>query len=181
MFRSHTEIAKLFRHDSASGTYFYHQKDKWVAGGEVFSNNEWVQISEEVYDYLRRDAWREYKSQERANKCRDINGVRCTKNCKDCPKSRDGRVLSLEQLIELGGIPEDTISIDDPLANKELCEAIHIGMQQLNEREKLVVRLYTQGYVEREIAKLISCSQKSVNNWKRSAFAKLRRFLEEYY
>ena len=56
-----------------------------------------IPVTEEVYRAYKRPAWAEHKRQERAKRCRDENGNRCTKDCRLCEKSRERSTLSLDR------------------------------------------------------------------------------------
>ena len=62
----------------------------------------------------------------------------------------------------------------------ELSDALYAAISQLDERSRMIVEMYSEGYTEREIAVAIGACQKSVNNWKKAAFAELRVILVDY-
>ena len=71
-----------------------------------------------VYRAYKRPLWRERKEKERAKRCRDENGNRCTKSCRECPKLREGGDLSLERFTEDGFDVADTVDIAELVADK---------------------------------------------------------------
>lgn len=138
---------------------------------------EGIVMSQEVM----RLYWKDLKWLERDSRCRNAKGVHCMKNCRKCDKQRDGAPLSLDQMIEVGNLPRDTLTIESLLEDMELSEALHAAIAQLSERDQKIIMLWAKGYTEREIASIIGACQKSVNNWKKAAFAELRADLKDFY
>lgn len=138
---------------------------------------EGVIMSQEV----KRLYWNDLKWLDRKSRCQNVKGVRCRKNCRKCDKQRDGAPLSLDQMIEVGNLPQDTSTVESLFEDMELSEALHAAIDRLSDREQLIVLLYSQGYTEREIADTIGACQKSVNNWKKAAFAELRAYLKDFH
>ena len=183
MFKNHLEIAKLFRYDSASDTYFYHLKEKWIAGDEVITVNEWVSVTKEVYDDLRRGLWNEYKQQDRSSRCRNEDGTRCMEKCKNCPRgktSRDGLPLSLEQMMEVGALLEDEFCVEANVEKQDLLDALHEAISNLEEKDRLIATLYAQGLSQRAIAKVVDMSQKGIGYREKVIFPKLKQELKNF-
>lgn len=124
--------------------------------------------------------WSELKRLERETRCRNADGSRCMKNCRECEKRRDGAQLSLEQKLEAGELPQDTFDVEGLVENMDLSDALYAAIDRLSERDQLIVVLSSQGHTEREIGEVIGACQKSVNNWKRAGIAKIRVYLEDY-
>lgn len=124
--------------------------------------------------------WSELKRLERETRCRNADGSRCMKNCRECEKRRDGAQLSLEQKLEAGELPQDTFNVEDSVESMDLSDALYAAIGLLSERDQLIVVLSSQGYTEREIGEVIGACQKSVNNWKRAGIAEVRVYLEDY-
>lgn len=183
MFENHTEIAKLFRHDPASDEYFFHLKASWNAGGEVVAVNEWVSVSKEVYDDMRRGAWNMHKKQVREPRCHNEKGVRCNEDCKNCPKGktfREGLPLSLEQLMEVVISIGDTFSVESYIENKERVEALCRAVNSLEKKDRYIIILYAEGLSQREIAKAVGMSQRGVGYRLEKLFPKLAEMLKDF-
>lgn len=88
--------------------------------------------------------------------------------------------LSLEQQMELGYMPVDPLNVEMLIETAELSDALYTAISQLDERSRMIVEMYADGYTEREIAAVIGGCQKSVNNRKKAAFAELREILTDY-
>lgn len=141
----------------------------------------WIKTGVVISQEIKRLYWSELKRLERETRCHNADGTCCTKNCRKCDKQRDGTQLSLDQRTEIGDLPQGTFSVEMLFEEMELSEALYTALDRLSDREQLIVVLYSQGYTEREIAKAVNACQKSVNNWKRAAFAKLRASLKDFY
>ncbi|MDR2655941.1 MAG: hypothetical protein LBC56_07760 [Oscillospiraceae bacterium] len=63
-------------------------------------DGEQIPVTEDVYRVFKDPLWAEHKRKERAKRCRDENGFRCTKDCRICDKAREGRTRSLDKFIE---------------------------------------------------------------------------------
>lgn len=124
--------------------------------------------------------WSELKRLERETRCRNADGSRCMKNCRECEKQRDGAQLSLEQKLEVGELPQDTFDVEGLVENMDLSDALYAAIDRLSERDQLIVILSSRGHTECEIGEVIGACQKSVNNWKRAGIAKIRVYLEDY-
>lgn len=139
-------------------------------------SNAGVVMSPEV----KRLYWSELKRLERESRCRNANGARCMKNCRECDKQRNGAQLSLDQMIEVGNLPQDAFSVEAVFEEKELSEALDAAIERLSDRDQLIVVLFANGYTEREIASIIGVCQKTVNNRKELIFAELRAYLKNH-
>lgn len=122
----------------------------------------------------------ELKRLERESRCRNAKGTRCMKKCRNCDKQRDGAWLSLDQMIEVGNLPQDIFSVEAVFEEKELSEALDVAIERLSNRDQLIVVLFANGYTEREIASIIGVCQKTVNNRKELIFAELRAYLKNH-
>lgn len=141
---------------------------------------QWCEDEVPMSPEVMRLYWSELKRLERETRCRNADGSRCMKNCRECEKQRDGAQLSLEQKLEVGELPQDTFDMEELVESMELSDALYAAIGQLSERDQLIVVLSSQGYTEREIGKVIGACQKSVNNWKRAGIAEIRVYLEDY-
>ena len=142
--------------------------------------HQWREDGVPMSPEIMRLYWSELKRLERETRCRNADGSRCMKNCRECEMQRDGAQLSLEQKLEVGELPQDTFSVEELVESMELSDALYADIGQLSERDQLIVVLSSQGYTEREIADEIGACQKSVNNWKRVGIAEIRVYLEDY-
>lgn len=124
--------------------------------------------------------WSELKHLERGTRCRNADGSRCMKNCRECEKQRDGAQLSLEQMLEAGELPQDTSNVEELVERMDLLDALNAAIGQLSEKDQMIVVLSSQGYSGREIGKLIGMNQKTVNNHWHACINELRTRLEDH-
>jgi len=79
---------------------------------------EQIPVTEEVYRAYKRPLWAEHKRKERAKRCRDENGNRCKKSCRECSKLRDGSDLSLEKFTDDGFEIASSVDVAELVADK---------------------------------------------------------------
>lgn len=139
-----------------------------------------IPVSEEVYRAYKRPLWAEHKRKEREKRCRDENGNRCTKSCKDCPKLHEGRILSLEKFADDGYDIPSPVDVAEIVAGQILLEQLSAALDELYPENRKIADLFSAGKSEREIAAEVGLSQKGVNKRKIKIFAWLRESLEKF-
>jgi len=136
-------------------------------------DGEQIPVTEEVYRAYKRPLWAEHKRKERAMRCRDENGNRCTKSCRECPKLRDGSDLSLEKFTDDGFELADSVNIAELIADKLLLEQL---LAVLDESEKsLVFSRFVDGLTQEDCAVDIGISRQAVAKREKKALTKLRK------
>ena len=133
-----------------------------------YLNDEEIKMSQELKQFF----WRELKRLQREAQSPEADSGE--------HNARQLHLLSLEQQMELGYMPEDPLNVEMLVETAELSDALYAAISQLDERSRMIVEMYSEGYTEREIAVAIGACQKSVNNWKKSALAELRVILVDY-
>jgi phage-related holin len=98
-----------------------------------------ILVTEEVYRAYKRPLWAEHKRKERAMRCRDENGNRCTKSCRECPKLRDCGDLSLEKFSDDGFEVADSVDIAELIADKLLLEQLVVALDNLDSDERSLI------------------------------------------
>ena len=139
-----------------------------------------VSVSEEVYRAFMRPIWAERKREEREKRCRTKNGNRCIDDCSKCPETRSGRPLSIERMVEYGQDVPEPIGMEEIIVRKQLLEALHTAVLQLNPKDRRIIDLFNDGYSEREIGIEVGLSQRGVNKRKARIFGQLRERLKDY-
>lgn len=153
---------------------------------------------EQLYHELMRPIWKEEKAMQRSKRCAvsNENGqlVRCDGNCSACPHAKSGTPISLDAMEETGGFRNTqdgvhrqrdsatyTASTADIVEDAMLLEALwkHIGT--LSQENQIIVKMFSEGASEREIAEAIGMSQKGVNKRKKAIFEALRNNLEDFF
>ncbi len=149
-------------------------------------NGEQIPVTEEVYRAYKQPLWAEHKRNERNKRCQIPNGKgslkRCEKDCSQCPHARNGSVLSLDCFEEDGYFPEDTTAVDPQqiLEDALLLEALWEAVAELEPDNQQIIRLFSEGVSEREIAVAVGLSQKGVNKRKTKLFEILREQLKDF-
>ena len=159
--------------------YLYKENNQYFVQNSKDDRDGRQIISEAVYYEYMRPEWKEAKRQSREKICRDGKGNRCKGDCSTCPPS--GKPLSVESLQEVGLLPASSFSIEEYVIHKELHQALNTAVNSLDEEEKDIIWLYFyEGNTEAVISKILGCSQKTVNNKKRSIIEKLKELLKDY-
>lgn len=155
-------------------------------------DGENIPVTEEVYRAYKRPDWAEHKRRERSKRCQGENGHRCTGDCSKCKFSKSGGTLSLDSLMDEDGYQaassEDVAEI---VMYGLLLEKLYEELDKLAPTDELILRLFSYGKSEREIAEIlksrsetdpsiVKMSQKTVNNHKNALFAMLREKLKDY-
>lgn len=155
-------------------------------------DGQYVPVSEEVYRAYKRPEWAEHQRKERAKRCTGENGHRCMGDCSKCDRQKTGAPLSLESLRDESGYETAaTEDVADAVMYSILLEKLYEELDKLAPTDSLILRLFSIGKTEREIANILAkrsetdpdirkMSQKTVNNHKTSLFAMLREALKDY-
>jgi RNA polymerase sigma factor (sigma-70 family) len=150
-----------------------------------------IPVTEEIYRAYKRPAWAEHKRNEREQRCRDVQGNRCTKSCFTCdleraekglqPLERNGSSLSLDRLNEESGFEaEDTLDLTELVVNKLYLEVLYEALEELDPDNRRIIELFKMGLSEREIALNVGLSQKAINKRKTKLFAQLQERLKDF-
>lgn len=140
-----TEIAKLFHYNPDTNEYFYRHKASLTIAGELIKEDEWVCVTKETFDFLRRSAWAEDKQQDRESRCLKIDGTRCRKDCKNCEHFRSGLPFSLDKLKEDGLLPEIAFDVEEYAEYQDLVMALHQAICGLEERDRDIITMWGRG------------------------------------
>ncbi len=159
-------------------------KDFYDGTWHLTIEDQVVEVTEEVYRAHKQPLWAERKRQERERRCIISNGKggtkRCMEDCSTCDKQRTGSVLSLDKFSDDGFEVSDSVNIDELVEDKLLLEELFAALDELDPENRRIAELFSMGKTEREIAKYIGCSQKTVNNRKPKIFAQLREALKDW-
>ena len=138
-------------------------------------DGEQIHVTEEIYRVFKRPLWAEHKRKERAKRCRDENGFRCTKNCRTCNKSREGSILSLERFMDEGYDIANTVDIAEHVEKKLMIEELTGALGHLEPEERsLINALFFDDRTERDYAAEIGISHQAVGKRKARILDKLR-------
>ena len=159
-------------------------KDLYDGAWHLTIEDQVVEVTEEVYRAYKQPLWAERKREEREKRCIISNGKgktkRCMEDCSTCDKQRTGSTLSLDKFSDVGFDVPDSTNIDELVEDKLLLEELFAALDELDPENRRIAELFSMGKTEREIAKYIGCSQKTVNNRKPKIFAQLKEALKDW-
>lgn len=160
------------------------EQDKYYVQKSWKNTEERAAITKEIYDVFMKPIWRENKRNQREGKCRYKGTSLCENDCNNCWNLMvKRRPLSIEQMLEDGSdIAALTFpSPEEQAIKQELYQALYGAICRLNEEQRNVIVLcYFRYMTEREAADILGVAQKTVNNRKHSALAKLREILQDF-
>jgi DNA-directed RNA polymerase specialized sigma24 family protein len=141
-------------------------------------DGEQIPVTEEVYRAYKRPLWAEHKRKERAKRCRNEYGFRCTNDCRTCNKLREGDVLSLDRFTEDGFEVADPVDIAELAADRLLLEQLVACLDDLEPDERtLIDALFYNDRTERDYAAEIGISHQAVGKRKQKVVDKLRALM----
>jgi len=132
---------------------------------------EEIMVSEAVYDFLIRDAWREKKRKARLSRCIGEGGNRCTKRCSECSRTRDGMAFSFEQTIEECQEIAAPDSVEFEVLENETHTEVLASYQKLDATDRAILALKHDGYSDKAIGKSLGLNQTTVSYRKRKAIS----------
>ena len=141
-------------------------------------DGEKIYVTEEVYRSYKRPLWAEHKRKERAKRCRDENGFRCTKDCRTCEKAREGSVLSLDKFADDGYEIPDTVDLFELVSDKLELELLAAALDKLDPGDRsLIDALFYSDRTVRDYAAEIGISHQAVVKRKQKILDKLRSLM----
>jgi len=143
-------------------------------------DGEQIPVTEEQYRTYKRPLWAEHKRREREKRCRDEKGARCTGDCGQCDRNREGSVLSLDRFADDGFEAADPIDIAELVAEKQLYRELYAALEELDPDNRRIMDLFSLGKSEREISAEIGLSQKAINKRKARLFTRLKERLDDF-
>lgn len=144
-----------------------------------------VTVTEEVYRAHKRPIWAEHKRNDRQKLCQVSDGKgglkRCTEDCSECSRTKEGNVLSLDGLEEAGYSVEDRAQdVAEIVAEKVLLEELFKALEELDPNSHHICKLLMEGCSKREIARIMSIPQSSFEYQFKKLMASLKERLENY-
>ncbi len=155
--------------------------------------NEIKELRYAVYKYRKENVpisreiarlyWNDHKKEEKHMRC-IIKGKRCSlrNKCSECPSLHDEAMRSLESITQTEQLSIATLSAEDEIIKAERHEILVKAISELDEIDQKIIELlyFHKGWNERKIALEVGVCQKTVNNRKTAALAKLCSALEDY-
>ena len=152
-------IKKIIRNGVVTEVYFSEVKNK------------------EIYDEYMRSVWREEKALEREDRCWIPNGKG------KIVRRNENAMLSIEAAEEDGGLNlEATNEKPDAIVeDAELLKALWERVGELCDEDQTIIKMFSNGASEREIATKVNLSQKGVNKRKKALFELLKNYLKDFF
>lgn len=74
----------------------------------------------------------------------------------------------------------DTSNLEETVIKKAMLEELHKALDELEEIDRTIAMMYSQGHTEEEIGQVIAMSQRGVNKRKKKLFVKLKSVLTDF-
>lgn len=145
-----------------------------------------IWVTKEMYQRLMKDNWSEWKRNERISRCQIFNengGIkRCDKKCEDCIYFRSGKTISLDELYEKYEfeLEDSSRTIVDRINESERNAALWTAIDELDSTDQKIIKMYSLGYSEREIAKKLQLPRTTINYRKKDIMKILREKLRDF-
>ena len=170
--------------DSAGKKVVYVKGDRKIGLGNVYCI-----VKKEIYFTIKKDEWREAKREERNKKALEEsydNAGDKKITDKSCGRTKNKKVTR-KIAVQLVGDYYDSAQYkpglgDDPekvICKNELLAELQAALDTLTERDREIMELFSNQYVDAEIGKKIGMSQRGVNKRKKAIFIKLREILKK--
>ena len=142
----------------------------------IFQNGLYFVVHKDIYQAIKQPEWREAKQKSRNQ--RSIEKIDT--------KTKDKKQIRTLVEISVGDYYEclqyEAAEGDSPeelLCKKERLAELYDALDTLSERDREIMKLFSNQYVDAEIGKKIGMSQRGVNKRKKAIFVKLREILEK--
>lgn len=158
-----------------------------------------VEVADEkTYYELIRPIWREDKAINRNNRCMVSNGkgrlVKCEGKCENCEYRENSAPLSIDFLDSSGGMmtihegkhmQQDkamcTEGADEIVENSMLIEMLYKCLDELTEENRTIIKMFSEGISESEIAAALNMTQPNVNYRKKKLLKELKKNFENFF
>lgn len=125
-----------------------------------------IPATKEQYLEYMRPLWREDKQAQRASKQED---------------KRKMLPVSLDQLYENTEYEmSDEADLEESLIKQEMLKELHAALDELEEMDRTIMKMFGDGATEKQIAEVVHLSQKGVNKRKKRVFVQLKTRLKDF-
>lgn len=139
-----------------------------------------ILVPEHIFHEYMRMTWRERKQRDRQSRCPRLSGVGvCRSDCSSCLCERRPVELSLEALQESSDI-ESLELTEEKYCQKELYASLRQAVDTLPYKEKEVIRWFSCGMSQKEIAQRLSLTDARISQLKKRALLKLKNIFREW-
>ena len=125
-----------------------------------------IPATKEQYLEYMRPLWREDKQGQRVSKQEDESKM---------------QPVSLDQLYESTEYEvSDGVDLEANLIKLEMIAELHAALDELEEMDRTIMKMFGDGVTEQQIAEVVHLSQKGVNKRKKKVFVKLKTRLKDF-
>lgn len=152
----------------------------------VYCKDHYEEVSEAVYRVIMQEEWREEKRQQRAWRCRDGKGFRCSRNCETCDIYRfgegpNGNDVSLDQLYEDSDFePKGSDSHEDAVILKIVLDTLIGELNEMVPDAGRIVDMLKYEELEKDVAEELGIAKTTLNYRKKKVIAFLREHLKDF-
>ena len=152
----------------------------------VLCKDHYEEVSEAVYRIIMDEEWKEEKRQQRAWRCRDGNGIRCTKDCEHCElwklgEGPTGSDVSLDQLHEESDYePQGSEGFEEDVVLRITVNSLITELSETVPDAARIVKMLEYDELEKDVAAELGIAKTTLNYRKNKVLAFLREHLEAY-
>ena len=139
---------------------------QWTKIGNKSVRAIMVPATEEQYYAYMRPLWREDKQNQRASKQEDESKM---------------QPVSLDQLYESTEYEvSDRVDLEATLIKLEMIAELHAALDELEEMDRTIMKMFGDGATEKQIAEVVHLSQKGVNKRKKKVMVQIKTRLKAF-
>lgn len=142
----------------------------------IFQNGLYFVVHKDIYQAIKQPEWREAKQKSRNQRSIEKIDTK-TKDKKQIRTLVEISVGDYYECIQYEAAEGD--SPEELLCKKERLAELYDALDTLSERDREIMELFSNQYVDAEIGKKIGMSQRGVNKRKKAIFIKLREILKK--
>ena len=152
----------------------------------VYCLDHYEEVNEAVYRVIMDDVWKEEKRQQRSWRCRNSQGIRCTKDCERCELYRlgegpTGSDVSLDKLYEESDYePQGSGGFEEEIVLKITIDAVVKELSTTIPDAGRIVEMLMNGDLEKDVARELGIAKTTLNYRKNKVIAFLREHLKDY-
>ena len=152
----------------------------------VLCKDHYEEVSADIYYIIMDEVWREEKRKQRAWRCRDGNGFRCSRNCEECAQYRygegpTGSDVSLDQMYEESDFePKGADSHEDAVILKIVLDSLIEELNGMVPDAARIVDMLKYEELEKDVAEELGIAKTTLNYRKKKAIAYLREHLKDF-
>ena len=142
----------------------------------IFQNGLYHVVHKDIYQAIKQPEWKEAKQKSRNQRAIEKIDTK-TKDKKQIRTLVEISVGDYYECLQYEAAEGD--SPEELLCKKERLAELYDALDTLSERDREIMELFSNQYVDAEIGKKIGMSQRGVNKRKKAIFIKLREILKK--